>query len=269
MIFISLPTTVPANNIHRCLVTFIYIMKLVLKKMRTVARSQSQISSLLLPTILLYATIAPARSEVSISLINKLNQTLVYQNYSHEGFYNSGFSKEVYTTGFFSWPLIQDCNDEPLPPAPNSSWFAIVANHSSCFDEIIDKICSANYSVVVISSDISAKVKNIGQYEVPVVVVTTRYMEYLIGSALSEFDAPAVAATIVADNALIVFLLEVGTSLLLLTALCVVALCCGLLAKWHRTPQEVCCSTCYGNHMPAYKKVPSNNASQYQNGSNL
>ena len=214
---------------------------------------------LLLPTILLSAIISPARTEVSISLVNQHNPSQVYQNYSHKGLYDSGFSREVYKTGYLHRPGINDCNNASIVPAPNSSWIAVVANYSSCFEEQMKSIASANCSVVIINSDVAVRV-NIRQHEVPVVVVSTLYMEYL-NATLSDFDAPQVTATIVADNALIVFLLEVGTSLLLLVVLCFVAVCYGLRAKWH---SDTCCSICCGclrSQTHVYQKVPYNDNS--------
>ncbi len=208
----------------------------------------------------LFAISRTVQGEVDIRLSNLQHHTATYKNYSHTVFYDSGFSREVFKSGFLHGPDLSVCQGT-LPPTPNSSnssWFAIV-DISNCFGESIEKLKEAGYVLAIVSNTIKFATNR--KHNFTIVTVPQSYIEYLVGHALSNFTEPETLATIAANNALFVFGLEVGLYLLSLVALCVLALCLGLKIKWNQDLMDFCPCSCwkkyYRKSYSEYQTVPN------------
>jgi len=208
--------------------------------------------------ILLFAITRTVLGEVDIRLSNLQNHTAKYKNYSHTVFYDTGFSREVFKSGFLHEPDLSDCQGtlSPIPNSSNSSnWFAVVVKNSNCFSESVEKLKEAGYVLAIVSNTIKFATKR--KHNFTIVTVPQSYVEYLVRHAISNFTEPEILTTVVTNNALFVFGLEIGLYLLCLVALCVLALCLGLKMKWDQDLLDCCLCCCS-------KKNNRKNYSEYQ-----
>ena len=150
--------------------------------------------------ILLLAAATVIKAKVTISLESTSNDTMNYTNYSYEPFYDNSFSNfnGFQMEGFLYQPKDSCTIIPPIPNYSNSthSWIAVI-NNTECFSDTVEYVKDAGFVLIIVAFNSPAHAK---QYDFPIVVISTDYLDYLIETVLSDFSDPDILATVDANN---------------------------------------------------------------------
>ena len=198
-------------------------------------------SQLLLILLLTSATLV--RSMVSINLTNLSNTTASYKDYLYyDPLNDNSFSTDFDMTGFLYQPKDSCTTIPPIPNSFNSTWFAVIKD-TNCFNDAVENVKDAGFVLIIVAFNLSAP--RVKQYDFPIVVISTDYLDYLVETALSDFSNPAVLASVTAINnffigvmlifASIAFMIILISIITVCVSCCVRNECCISLARFNTT----------------------------------
>ena len=185
-------------------------------------------SQLLLILLLTSATIV--RSMVSINLTNLSNTTASYKDYLYDPLNDNSFSTDFDMTGFLYQPKDSCTTIPPIPNSSNSthSWFAVIKD-TNCFNDAVENVKDAGFVLVIVASstDSNSPAPRVKQYDFPIVVISTDYLDYLVETALSDFSHPAVLASVTAISSFFIggVMLIFASIAVVIIALCIIIIC--------------------------------------------
>ena len=193
--------------------------------------------------ILLLAAATVIKALVTISLESTSNDTMNYTNYNSEPFYDDSFStfNGFQMEGFLYQPK-DSCTI--IPPIPNSSnsthsWIAVI-NNTECFNDTVEYVKDADFVLIIVAFNLSAP--RVKQYDFPIVVITTDYLDYLVETALSDFSHPDILATVGANNVVLIMVIALISVAIFVSCTCVIF-----------------CSVCGNNNFQELELILNNN----------
>ena len=162
-----------------------------------------------LPTqILLLAAATVIKAWVTISLESTSNDTMNYKEYSYVPFYDNSFSNFIgfQMEGFLYQPKDSCTTIPPIPYSSNAtpSWFAVI-NNTECFNDTVEYVKDAGFVLIIVA--VNSPALHVKQYDFPIVVISTDYLDYLIETVLSDFSDPDILATVDARNIVFIFVM--------------------------------------------------------------
>ena len=161
--------------------------------------------------ILLLAAATVIKANVTISLESTSNDTMNYKNYKNYNsvpFYDDSFSNFIgYQMEGFLYQPKDSCTI--IPPIPNSSnsthsWIAVI-NNTECFNDTVEYVKDAGFVLIIVAFNSPAL--HVKQYDFPIVVISTDYLDYLVETALSDFSHPDILATVDTDNSVFILVM--------------------------------------------------------------